>query len=571
MDNILDKAKQWLTATFDAETQTEIQELIANNPDALADRFYKDMEFGTGGMRGIMGAGTNRINKYTLGRATQGLSNYLIENVKKEQRSVVIAFDCRHNSKKFAKVVADVLSANNIKVYLFEDLRATPELSFAVRHLGCDAGIVLTASHNPPEYNGYKVYWADGGQIVPPHDGGIIAKVNALDFSEIKFDANENLIEVIGKEVDDVFIEASVKNGSLSDNIDRKNLKIVFTSLHGTSIVSVPDALAKAGYTDVHIVEEQRVPNGDFPTVKSPNPEEPEALKMATDLANKIGADIVIGTDPDCDRLGVAIRDTDGNMKLMNGNQTMVVMTEFLLKKWKEEGKINGKQFVGSTIVSTELVNDVAANYGVDTKVGLTGFKWIAKMVRDFPELDFVGGGEESFGYMVGGFVRDKDAVTATLLACEVAAYAKQNGSSFYEELLAIYVKNSYYKEHLISITKKGMDGAAEIQQMLSDMRNNPLTEIDGEKVESLCDYDASTKKNLITGKVTTIDLPKSNVLIYQTESGTRIAARPSGTEPKIKFYFSVNTALDNATNADATEAALDAKIQRIIEEMKLN
>ena len=571
MDNILDKAKQWLTATFDAETQTEIQELITNNPDALADRFYKDMEFGTGGMRGVMGAGTNRINKYTLGRATQGLSNYLIENVKKEQLSVVIAYDCRHNSKKFAKIVADVLSANNIKVFLFEDLRATPELSFAVRHLGCDAGIVLTASHNPPEYNGYKVYWADGGQIVPPHDGGIIGKVNALDFSEIKFDANESLIEVIGKEVDDVFIEASVKNGSLSNNIDRKNLKIVFTSLHGTSIVSVPDALAKAGYTDVHIVEEQRVPNGDFPTVKSPNPEEPEALKMATDLANKIGADIVIGTDPDCDRLGVAIRDTDGNMKLMNGNQTMVVMTEFLLKKWKEEGKMNGKQFVGSTIVSTELVNDVAANYNVETKVGLTGFKWIAKMVRDFPELDFIGGGEESFGYMVGGFVRDKDAVTATLLACEVAAYAKQNGSSFYEELLKIYIDNKYYKEHLISITKKGMDGAAEIQQMLSDMRNNPLTEIDGEKVESLCDYDASTKKNIITGEVTNIDLPKSNVLIYQTESGTRIAARPSGTEPKIKFYFSVNAALDTKENAETVEAALDAKIQRIIKEMKLN
>jgi phosphomannomutase len=571
MDNILDKAKQWLTATFDAETQTEIQELINNNPDALADRFYKDMEFGTGGMRGVMGAGTNRINKYTLGRATQGLSNYLIENVKKEQLSVVIAYDCRHNSKKFAKVVADVLSANNIKVFLFEDLRATPELSFAVRHLGCDAGIVLTASHNPPEYNGYKVYWADGGQIVPPHDGGIIGKVNALDFSEIKFDANESLIEVIGKEVDDVFIEASVKNGSLSDKVDRKNLKIVFTSLHGTSIVSVPDALAKAGYTDVHIVEEQREPDGDFPTVKSPNPEEPEALKMATDLANKVGADIVIGTDPDCDRLGVAIRDTNGNMKLMNGNQTMVVMTEFLLKKWKEEGKMNGKQFVGSTIVSTELVNDVAASYGVETKVGLTGFKWIAKMVRDFPELDFIGGGEESFGYMVGGFVRDKDAVTATLLACEVAAYAKQNGSSFYEELLAIYVKNNFYKEHLISITKKGMDGAAEIQQMLSDMRNNPLTEIDGEKVESLSDYDASTRKNLITGEVTNIDLPKSNVLIYQTESGTRIAARPSGTEPKIKFYFSVNTSLDTKENATSIEAALDAKIQRIIKEMKLN
>ncbi len=571
MKDILAKAKQWLSPTFDAETQSEIQELISNNSDDLADRFYKDMEFGTGGMRGTMGAGTNRINKYTLGRATQGLSNYLIENVNKEQLSVVIAYDCRHNSKKFAKVVADVLSANKIKVFLFEDLRATPELSFAVRHLGCDAGIVLTASHNPPEYNGYKVYWADGGQIVPPHDSGIINKVNALDYSEINFNANENLIEIIGKDVDDVFIEASVKNGSLSDNINRDNLKIVFTSLHGTSIMSVPDALSKAGYTDVHIVEEQRKPDGDFPTVKSPNPEEPEALEMATNLADKLGADIVIGTDPDCDRLGVAVRDLDGNMKLMNGNQTMVVMTDFLLRKWKEEGKLNGKQFVGSTIVSTELVNDVVANYGVDTKVGLTGFKWIAKMVKDNPELDFIGGGEESFGYMVGDFVRDKDAVTATLLACEVAAYAKQNGSSFYEELLNIYVDNKFYKEHLISITKKGMDGAAEIQQMLSDMRTSPLTEIDGEKIESLCDYQASTKKDIITGEITNIDLPKSNVLIYQTTSGTRIAARPSGTEPKIKFYFSVNSALDAVENAETVEAELDAKIQRIITEMKLN
>jgi len=571
MKDILDKATQWLTSTFDTETQTEIQELITNNPEDLADRFYKDMEFGTGGMRGIMGAGTNRINKYTLGRATQGLSNYLIENVKKEQLSTVIAYDCRHNSKKFAEIVAGVLSANNINVFLFEDLRATPELSFAVRYLGCDAGIVLTASHNPPEYNGYKVYWADGGQIVPPHDGGIIGNVNALDFSEINFNANEDLIKVIGKEVDDVFIKESVKNGSLSNNIDRKNLKIVFTSLHGTSIVSVPDTLAKAGYSDIHIVEEQRVPNGDFPTVKSPNPEEPEALKMATDLANKIGADIVIGTDPDCDRLGVAVRDTDGNMKLMNGNQTMVVMTEFLLKKWKEEGRINGKQFVGSTIVSTELVNAIATNYNVETKVGLTGFKWIAKMVRDFPELDFIGGGEESFGYMVGGFVRDKDAVTATLLACEIAAYAKQNGSSFYEELLAIYIRNKFYKEHLIAITKKGMHGASEIQQMLSDMRNNPLKEIDGEKVATLSDYQASIRKNLITGEITNIDLPKSNVLIYQTTNGTRIAARPSGTEPKIKFYFSVNSKLDIAKNADAVETELDAKIQRIIKEMKLN
>ena len=571
MEEFITKAKQWLSTTFDSETQTEVKNLIDNNPKDLADRFYKDMEFGTGGMRGTMGAGTNRINKYTLGRATQGLSNYLIENVKKDQLKVVIAYDCRHNSKKFAKIVADVLSANQIKVFLFEDLRPTPELSFAVRHLNCDAGIVLTASHNPPEYNGYKVYWADGGQIVPPNDSGIIAKVNALDFSEINFNANENLIEVIGEELDKVFIENSVKNGSLFPNIDRENLKIVFTSLHGTSIMSIPDALQKAGYTDVHIVEEQRKPDGDFPTVKSPNPEEPEALEMATNLANKIGADIVIGTDPDCDRLGVAVRDTDGKMKLLNGNQTMVVMTAFLLKKWKKEGRIQGKEFVGSTIVSTELVNDVAASYGVETKVGLTGFKWIAKMVKDFPELNFIGGGEESFGYMVGDFVRDKDAVTACLLACEVAAYAKQHQSSFYQELLAIYLEHKFYKEHLISITKKGMDGAAEIQQMLSAMRNNPLTTIDGEQVATLSDYQASTEKNIITGKTATIDLPKSNVLIYQTTEGTRIAARPSGTEPKIKFYFSVNAPLDTVTNAANVEATLDAKIQRIIKEMKLN
>ena len=453
---------------------------------------------------------------------------------------------------------------------MFEDLRTTPELSFTVRHLNCDAGIVLTASHNPPEYNGYKVYWADGGQIVPPHDLGIIDEVYAIDFSEINFKANENMIEMIGKSVDDIFINESVKNGSLSDKINRKNLKIVFTSIHGTSIVSVPDALKKAGYTDVHIVEEQRIPNGDFPTVKSPNPEEPEALKMATDLANKIGADIVIGTDPDCDRLGVVVRDAEGNMKLMNGNQTMVVMTNFLLKKWKEEGRINGKQFVGSTIVSTELVNEVAAKFGVETKVGLTGFKWIAKMVVDFPEMQFIGGGEESFGYMVGDFVRDKDAVTATLLACEVAAYAKQNGSSFYDELLNIYVENNFYKEHLISLTKKGMEGAAEIQKMLSDMRNNPLSMIDGEKVATLADYDKAILKDIRTGKETKIDLPTSNVLIYQTENGTRIAARPSGTEPKIKFYFSVNTPLDSRENAKTVEAALDAKIQRIIKEMNL-
>ncbi len=571
MTTILEKAKLWLTDTFDSETQQEIQHLIDTDQDQLADRFYKDMEFGTGGMRGIMGAGINRINKYTLGKATQGLSNYLIKTFSNKQLKVAIAFDCRHNSKSFAKIVADVLSANGIKVFLFEDLRATPELSFAVKHLGCDAGIVLTASHNPPEYNGYKVYWNDGGQIVPPHDNKIIDEVNSLDFSEIKFDANEDLIEVIGKTVDDAFINASVKNGTF-DIKGRENLKVVFTSLHGTSIVSVPDALEKAGYNDVNIVEEQRVPNGDFPTVVSPNPEEPAALKMATDLADKIGADIVIGTDPDCDRLGIAVRDLEGNMKLLNGNQTMCLMTNFLIKNWKKEGKLNGNQFVGSTIVSTNLVNEIASSYGVETKVGLTGFKWIAKMVREAEgEQDFIGGGEESFGYMVGDFVRDKDAVTATLLACEIATNAKENGSSMYQELLQIYVDNNFYKEHLISLVRKGMDGAEQIAQMMVDLRKNPVSEIDGSKVNFVYDYEASTKTNLITNTVQSIDIPKSNVLIYETLDGTKVAARPSGTEPKIKFYFSVRGALDAVENAKKVEAELDAKIQRIIVEMKLN
>ncbi|WP_298286626.1 phospho-sugar mutase [uncultured Lutibacter sp.] len=568
--SVLEKANLWLTDTFDAETQKEVQQLIATNSEQLTESFYKDLEFGTGGMRGVMGAGTNRINKYTLGKATQGLANYLLKTFPTKSLKVAIAYDCRHNSQTFAKTVAEVLSANNINVFLFEDLRPTPELSFSVKHLGCDAGIVLTASHNPPEYNGYKVYWNDGGQIVPPQDYNIIEEVNKLDFSEINFTANENLIEYIGSKVDEAFINASVTNGTFETK-GRENLKIVFTSLHGTSIVSIPDALKKAGYTDVNIVKEQRIPNGDFPTVASPNPEEPAALKMATDLAEKINADIVIGTDPDCDRLGIAVRDTSGKMTLLNGNQTMSVMTNFLIKNWEKEGKLNGNQFVGSTIVSTNLVNQIATSYGVETKVGLTGFKWIAKMIRDAEgKQDFIGGGEESFGYMVGDFVRDKDAVTATLLACEIAANAKENGSSFYNELLNLYVKHNFYKEHLIAIVKKGMDGAQQIKQMMIDLRENPIKEIDGSKVKFLCDYQASTKTNLITGNVETIEIPKSNVLIYETVDGTKVAARPSGTEPKIKFYFSVNLPLDNVENSKKVEIKLDEKIQRIIKEMKL-
>ena len=569
MKNILDKATSWLSDTFDTETQNEIQQLITDNSDDLTDRFYKDLEFGTGGMRGMMGAGTNRINKYTLGKATQGLSNYLKESYPNQKIKVAIAYDCRHNSDTFSRLVAEVLSANDIHVVLFEDLRPTPELSFAVNELNCHAGIVLTASHNPPEYNGYKVYWTDGGQIVPPQDKSIIDEVNSLEFSDINFNAKPALISEIGAEVDEAFWKASIKNGTF-DIKGRENLKIVFTSLHGTSVKLIPEVLKRAGYSQVHSIKEQEIPDGDFPTVKSPNPEEPEALEMATNLAEKIGADIVLGTDPDSDRIGIAVRDTTGKIKLLNGNQAMVVMTDFLIKQWQQQGKLNGKQFIGSTIVSTSMVDEIAKSYGVETKIGLTGFKWIAKMIQDFPEQEFIGGGEESFGYMVGDFVRDKDAVTSALLACEIATAAKANRSSFYDTLLKLYTKHSFYKERLVSFTKKGMDGAEKIKQIMIDLRKNPLSHIDGSKVTFVNDYDTSTEKNMSTGEVKIMNLPKSNVLIYHTEDGTKVAARPSGTEPKIKFYFSVQSKLDSVENAIEKEQELDAKIDRIINEMNI-
>lgn len=570
--NILDKVNEWLTPTFDNETQEAIKEMMTSAPKDLEESFYKNLEFGTGGMRGIMGVGSNRINKYTLGKNTQGLSNYMIKSFPGEQLKVAIAYDCRHNSNTLAKVVADVFSANGVHVYLFSDMRTTPELSFAVRHLNCHAGIVLTASHNPPEYNGYKVYWQDGGQLVPPQDGEIIQLIEALNYDEIKFEANENLIEYIDSEVDAAFEKSTVENCSFNTPTSAiENLKIVYTSLHGTSIKSIPSVLAKAGYTDVNIVPEQAVPDGNFPTVKSPNPEEPEALTMALALAEKTNADIVIGTDPDSDRLGVAVRNTEGKMVLLNGNQTMVVMTAFLLEQWKRAGKITGKQFIGSTIVSTPMMQELASGYGVECKVGLTGFKWIAKFIKDFPELQFIGGGEESFGYMVGDAVRDKDAVAATLLVCEIAAQAKASGTTLYNELLNLYVDFRFYKEHLISLTKKGISGLEEINQMMVDLREKPMEEINNQRVVCIEDYKNSTSRNLITNDVETINIPKSDVLIYYLEDGSKICARPSGTEPKIKFYFSVNTTLDSIKNTKSVEAELDEKIRNIIAGMNLN
>ena len=568
MDNILDTAKSWLTDFFDPAVKKEIEHLIANDKEELNDRFYKNMEFGTGGMRGVMGVGTNRINKYTLGKSTQGLSNYLNKVYKGEDIKVVIAFDCRHNSDTLARIVAEVFSANNIKVYLFSDLRTTPELSFAVRHLNCHAGIVLTASHNPPEYNGYKVYWTDGGQIVPPQDGAIISEINSLDFEDIKFDANDSLIQVIDKEVDEAFISQSVAAGNFNA-AGKDDFKIVFTSLHGTSITAIPEVLKRGGYENVTIIEEQAKPDGNFPTVKSPNPEEPEALSMAVKKAEEIGADMVVGTDPDSDRLGIAVRNLDGEMEIVNGNQAMVLMTKFLLEKRKEK-EFKGNEFIATTIVSTPMMEAMAKAYGVEFKTALTGFKWIGKMIKDFPQSDFIGGGEESFGYMVGDFVRDKDAVTSTLLACEIASQAKANGSSFYKDLIQCYVDYGFYKEHLVSITKKGITGAEEIKQMLKDFKENPVESVAGSKVEWIEDYNTSIAKNVLTGEEKTIDIPKSNVLIYETEDGTRIAARPSGTEPKVKFYISTNTKLEKTEDYKKVAAELDNKVKSILAELNL-
>lgn len=566
MEEILTKAKYWLSDVFDRHTREKTEQLIEGNQSELKDSFYKNLAFGTGGMRGIMGVGTNRINKYTLGKNTQGISNQLKTEFPSEKLKVAIAYDCRHNSKELAQIVANVFSANGIQVYLFSDLRPTPELSFTVRHLNCHCGIVLTASHNPPEYNGYKVYWQDGGQLVPPQDKAVIDAISKVNYDVIKFEANPDLISEIAEEVDEAFLTASVENTSFGTSAKAKSdLNIVFTSLHGTSITLIPKALEKAGFSNVHIVEEQAEPNGDFPTVKSPNPEEPEALKMALELAKEKNADIVIGTDPDSDRLGVAVRDLNGKLILLNGNQTMAMMTDFLLKNYKGTKGFQGDEFIASTIVSTPLMEKLGEAYGVECKLGLTGFKWIAKMIKDFPEQHFIGGGEESFGFMVGDFVRDKDAVSSTLLACEIAAKAKSKDSSFYTELLKLYMKHGVYQEHLVSLVKKGISGAEEIKQMMSDFRENPPQEFGGIKVTAIEDYLDSTVTNTGSKKQTSLDIPKSNVLVFCLEDGSKIAARPSGTEPKIKFYVSVKGKMNTVEDYPKIKKTLHQKIETLL------
>ena len=567
--NILDKAQSWLTPTFDTDTQEKVKEMVASSPADLEDAFYKNLEFGTGGMRGIMGIGTNRINKYTLGKNTQGLADYLKKSFPNQAIKVAIAYDCRHHSDTLAQVVADVFSANDIDVYLFTELRPTPELSFAVKYLDCHAGIVLTASHNPPEYNGYKVYWQDGGQLVPPQDKEVIAMIESIDYDAIRFTPNPEKIHPINQEIDEAFWQSAIDNASFNTPKSAKeDLKIVFTSLHGTSITAIPQVLEKAGYTQLHIVEPQATPNGDFPTVLSPNPEEPEALTLALELAEKVQADIVIGTDPDADRLGIAVRNNEGEMVLLNGNQTMMIMTAFLLEQWKRSNKITGKEFIGTTIVSTPMMFPLAEAYGVECKVGLTGFKWIAKMIKDFPEQTFIGGGEESFGYMVGDAVRDKDAIASTLLVCEIAALAKASSSSIYKELQNLYVDYGYYKEHLVSITKKGINGAQEIKQMMTNMRENPMKKLGEERVVFMEDYKNSTARNLFSDEVESLSLPTSDVIIYYLEDGSKICARPSGTEPKIKFYFSTNTPIESVEDIKDADEYLMNKINQFITDL---
>jgi len=562
-------AQSWLTPAFDAATQEKVRQLLAGEKEELIESFHKNLEFGTGGMRGIMGIGTNRMNRYTLGKNTQGLSNYLKKVYPNEQVKVVIAYDCRHNSQEFAKIVADVFSANGIKVFLFSQLRPTPELSFAIRFLKCHSGVVLTASHNPPEYNGYKVYWTDGGQLVPPQDKEVMEAIDKVQFADIKFNANEALIEKIDTQVDEAFMKASLSKANFPIK-GKENLKIVYTPLHGTSVTIIPKLFERAGYTSLHIVEEQATPDGSFPTVKSPNPEEPEALTLALKKAEELGADIVFGTDPDSDRIGIAVRDLHDKMVLLNGNQTMLMMTKYLLDKWKEKGEKTGHEFIASTIVSTPMMRKLANAYGVEYKEGLTGFKWIAKMIKDFPNQQFIGGGEESFGFMVGDFLRDKDAETSSLLAMDIAAEAKAKGSSFFKEMLKMYQEYGLYQEYLISIVRKGVSGAEEINQMMKNLRENPLKTIGGEKVVRIEDYQTSIAKNLLTGEQTHIEIPKSNVLIYYTEKGTKVAARPSGTEPKIKFYFSVNAPLSSPEVFEQTQKELLSKIQQITKELNL-
>lgn len=570
-DNIIKKASYWLTSDFDEETIKQTKKLISDNSDELIESFYKDLEFGTGGLRGIMGVGTNRMNKYTVGLATQGFCNYIKKSFSNQKEyKIAIAYDCRNNSKFFAQTAANILSANNFIVYLFEDLRPTPELSFAVRYFNCNAGIVITASHNPKQYNGFKAYWNDGAQLISPHDKNVIDEVQKLTVKDINFNTKPELIKIIGEKVDDAYLE-KVISLSLSPNDikSKKNIKIVYTSLHGTGITLVPKALTKLGFESITIVKEQEIPDGNFPTVKSPNPEEKAALELAIDKAKEINADLVLATDPDADRVGIAVRDKKNNLILLNGNQTGSLIINYILTKWHENSKLTGKEFIVKTIVTSELITKIANFYNVQIYDVLTGFKFIADVIKQNEgKKTFITGGEESYGYLTGDFVRDKDAVISCSVIAEAFAYYANKGKSLYDALLDIYKINGFYKESLVSLVKKGKSGNKEIQKIMDNLRNNPPKIINNSEIIQINDFQKSVKLFTKENTKEKIFLPKSNVLQFITTDESKISVRPSGTEPKIKFYISVKTKLNSIQDFDSENDILDKKIEEIKKEL---
>jgi phosphoglucomutase len=572
---ILERAQKWLSPAYDETTRKQVKALIDNDPDGLIEAFYCDLEFGTGGLRGIMGPGTNRMNQYTVGMATQGLANYLMKSFPEvPEKAVAIAHDCRNNSRYFTEVAAAILSANGIKVYLFEDLRPTPQLSFAVRELGCQSGIVITASHNPPEYNGYKVYWNDGGQLVAPHDKNVIHEVRKITgIDQVRFERVDQKIVVLGNEIDQKYLER-MKSYSLSpeNNLRHRDLKIVFTPIHGSAVKLAPMALKAFGFDNVFSVPEQDVTSGDFPTVASPNPEEPAALKMALDLARRLDADLVMATDPDADRVGVAVKDLRGEFVLLNGNQTAAIILAYLLQQWKDRGLLKGNEYIVKTIVTSELLKALAEKYGVECYDVLTGFKYIAELIRLLEgRKTFIAGGEESYGYLIGDYVRDKDAIISCCFVAEAAAWARQKGKTLYQMLIDVYLEHDLYLEKLVTTTRKGKSGLEEIKAMMQNFRTNPPVEVNGIKVVEIKDFEKSVARNLQSGKETPIELPKSDVLQFFLADGSKISMRPSGTEPKIKFYFGAKGVLKTIASFDAEMEYLETKIKGFVSALKVN
>lgn len=567
------RAEAWLGKEFDEETRKEVREMLEKDEKKLIDAFYQDLEFGTGGLRGVMGAGTNRMNIYTMGMATQGLANYVIRQFGNKGIRVAIAHDCRNNSRTFAEAAAGIFSANGFEVFLFESLRPTPELSYAIRQYKCHTGVVITASHNPPEYNGYKAYWNDGGQVVAPHDTAIIDEVRKItSVSEVKFEGKKENIKILGRETDELFL-AEVKKMSLNPGVISKysDIPIVYTPIHGTGIKLVPPALRMYGFTNIISVPEQDKTDGNFPTVKSPNPEEPDALKMAIARAEETNAELVMATDPDADRLGVAVKDKKGKFILLNGNQTGALLTWYILSQYKERNLYKGNEFIISTIVTTDLMDRIAEAYNVECFNVLTGFKFFAELIRKYEgQKKYIGGGEESYGFLPGDYARDKDAIASCALIAEIAAWAKSRGMSVFDLLIDIYVKHGFYKERLINIVRKGSDGAREIREMMTMYRNNPPEKINNSKVIRISDYKSQLTRDIVNGTGEKIDLVKSDVLQFFLEDGSKISVRPSGTEPKIKFYFSVNTKLESADRYEEKENILDKRIDNIIKDMKL-